>query len=424
MTQLEQKQYLEEVALEFMKLTPESDFKTIADLAKYFNDTYGDDYDWDDVGEWGEDILDAAKKSLGTRTIHTEQYGSSVYNDVYENYTALLMASNFKGHFTARNGRWQLTNADDLQFIFNDKNGTQCVIKLEAQGNVTKVYAFNLDDWYDYDWQRSGNTYIYNEYYDRTQYTIGVPEHVIVTLTQGNTTLIKTTVDVSLTNVSGETLDISKGGFNVSSLTEMHNGYKIQATDVNYTGNKKASSTVTVTKGGTMLVTMSCAGNVNDLPSVNVDAFTSNFDIDDYNTDDANAKDVFVKCDILGKVQMQGKVTDFRKFVDYLNSADDNDDNESQYKSYINQANGLIDINVFYKNTDVKQASVKLEPFVDETWGGHTYWTVEPVMVFYDGSSYSTFEAFFNDNDFKDTIREFKSLANRYADLIDTEIDW
>ncbi len=84
----------------------------------------------------------------------------------------------------------------------------------------------------------------------------------------------------------------------------------------------------------------------------------------------------------------------------------------------------MIDINVFYKNTDVKQASVKLEPFVDETWGGHTYWTVEPVMVFYDGSSYSTFEAFFNDNDFKNTIREFKSLANRYADLIDTEIDW
>ena len=45
MSPLEQKQYLEKVALEFMDQMPASDFRTIADLATYFKDTYCEDYD-------------------------------------------------------------------------------------------------------------------------------------------------------------------------------------------------------------------------------------------------------------------------------------------------------------------------------------------------------------------------------------------
>ena len=67
---------------------------------------------------------------------------------------------------------------------------------------------------------------------------------------------------------------------------------------------------------------------------------------------------------------------------------------------------------------------MRLEPFIDEEWGGYTYWRVEPVICFFDGSSYSTFEAFFNNKDFKTTIDQFKKLANRYASLIDEHIDW
>ena len=81
MSPLKQKEYLEKVALEFMDMTPSSDFKTIGDLAKYFNDTYIEDYDWDDVSEWGEDIIDDLSEALGTTTTETEtdKWGSSTY---------------------------------------------------------------------------------------------------------------------------------------------------------------------------------------------------------------------------------------------------------------------------------------------------------------------------------------------------------
>lgn len=429
MTSAEQKEYLETVALEFMDMMPSSDFREIAELGKFIGDNYGDDYDWDSVEDWAEDAFDAAREALGTKTTEseTEKWGSYTYkyNYIYTNYKALLMASNFTGHFTARNGRWVLEKASDLQFIFTDKRGQQCVLKLETSGSVKKVYAFNIDDWKDYDWDSNGYTYTSNEYYDRTQCTIGVPEKVVVTLTQAGSQVVKTTVKIDLGSISGEEFDISKNSITVSALTELNNGYKIDVSKVAYTANTNASFAFTMSKNGTSLVTMGASADVNDIPSVNVSAFSSeSFDEDDYDFDKANGKNAYVKLDILGKVQIQGTLTDIRKFADYLEEADDNDREEKTYKSYINQANALADVNLFYDGKNVKQATVKLEPFADESWNGRTYWEVEPVLYFYDGSSYSTFEAFFNEKDFKKVIDTFKTLANKYADLVDERIDW
>ena len=122
-------------------------------------------------------------------------------------------------------------------------------------------------------------------------------------------------------------------------------------------------------------------------------------------------------------MQMQGVITDVRKYAEYLEDAYDNDESESMFKSYINQANALSDISLFYDNSAVKQADIMLEPFAETDWS-YTYWEAEPVIKFYDGSSYSSFEAFFNDRDFKNVIDTFKSLANRYADMVNERIEW
>lgn len=425
----DQKEYLETVALELMDQIPSSDFQSIANLGMYINDTYLDDYDWDEVDEWGEDILDAAQEALGTKTTENEQdrWGSYtyIYNYVYTNYKAVLMASNFTGHFTAKNGSWHLTKANDLQFIFDDKSGKQCVIKLETSGNVKKVHAFNIDDWFDYDSNRSGYTYTYNYYYDRTAYTIGIPENIVVTLIQGGSQVIKTTIKINLDNIKDEVFDISKGSLTLSANIELNNGYRFNLSQVAYTANTKASVSFIMSKNGKNLITMGAAADANDIPSCNVSEFsTKDFDFDDYDTDKTNAKNAFVKVDVLGKVQLQGTISDMRKYSEYLEDADDNETDESSFKSYIKRANSLTDINIFYDGKTTKQATVTMEPFVDESWNGRTWWTAEPVINFYDGTSYSTFEAFFNEKDFKKTIDSFKKLANKYADLIDEEIDW
>ena len=429
MSPADQKEFLETVAMELMNMMPASDFRDIAELGKYIADTYCDDYDWSRVEDWAEDAFDAAREALGTQTVdtETESWGGYryIYNRIYTDYKALLLASNFKGHFTARNGRWIQESADDLQFIFTDRNNQQCVVKLETGGSVKKVHAFDLNDRDGYDYDSNGSTSTTNEYYNRTQYTIGVPENIVVTLTQGGTLVVKTTVNIDLGNIIDEEFDISKGNVTVSVLVELNNGYKFNLSKVAYTANTNVSVSFTMSKNGTSIITMGTAADVFDIPSVNVSAFSSSsFDEDDYDFDSANAKNAFVKVDVLGKVQLQGTVADVRKFVNYLEKADDNNRDERNYKSYINQANALTDVNLFYNGNNVKQASVKLEPFAEERWNGTTKWEAEPVLYFFDGSSYSTFSAFFNEDDFKSTIDTFKALANRYADLIDKRIDW
>ena len=416
----DQKEKLEKVALEFMDAIPSTDFYDIADLEQFVADTYFDGYDWETVEEWADDAFDAAREALGTKTTETETYGSYTDKYIYTNYKAILMASNFTGHFTARNGRWEQEKASDLQFIFTDERGRQCVIKLETSGIVKKVHVLDVDEWVDDDYD--GSSYTWTEYYDRTQCTIGVPEKIIVTLTQGGSQMVKTTVNIDLKNISGEEFNISKNSLTVSTLIELNNGYKFEVSNVAYTASSKASASFKMSKNGQSLVTLAAAADVNDIPSVNVSAFSSSNSDDDF--EKANAKNAFVKIDIIGKVQIQGTLSDVRKFNDYLEMAADNESKESTYKSYVNQANALAELNLFYDGKSEKQAHVRLEPFIDEEWGGYTYWRVEPVICFFDGSSYSTFEAFFNNKDFKTTIDQFKKLANRYASLIDEHIDW
>lgn len=419
MSQAKQKQKLEEVASSFMDKMPASSFKQIAELAKYINDTF-DDYDWDPVVDWADDIYDGLRQATGTHK-ESDGWGSYVYNYIYNDYKAVVYASNFTGHFTANGHKWEYEKADDLQFIFKNERGQKCVATLTTSGKTVKVHCGKMDDWVDSDYY----SYTSTTYYDRTELTIGVPEKIVVTLTENGDQVVKSTVNIDVDQIKNEEFDISNGKLNVSTLTELNNGYKINLKKAEVNANSGVAVSFNLSSSKESLIGITFTSDISGLPSCNVSDFTSDdFDIDDYDTDDATATNAYVKVDILGKLQIQGKIEDVRKYVDYLDKADQYYTNESKYKSYINQANSLANFNLFYDGTSVKQAEVSLEPFVDETWNGRTYWTVEPVIRFFDGSSYSTFETFFNDRDFKKTIDSFKKLAEQYADLVDEEIYW
>lgn len=419
MSPTQQKQRMEDVALALMETMPASDFQSLYDLGEYISDTYFDDYDWDNVQEWADDILESLRKATGTHTDTERSPYGSVYNYIYNDYKAVILASNFKGHFTARNGRWTKSEASDLQFIFNDQNGQQCVLKLATSGQVKKVHMFNLEDWYDYDYSKdSKGNYIYNDYFDYTEYTVGVPENIVVTLTRGGKDVVKTTVNINLASISGEEFDLSRNSLTASTKVELENGYVINAKNISYTGNQKASAACFISKRGKDLVTIAIASDISGIPDCNVSAFTeTDFDWDDLDTDNANATNALVKVDVMGRIQCQGVIKEVRQYCEYIEDAYDNDAKASAFKSYLNMANSLADIHVFYDNTSTAQASIHLEPFEDDVWNGVTYWTAEPVMVFYDGSSYSTFSAFFNEKSFRKVIDAFEDLVNDYEDL-------
>ena len=417
MTPLEQKEYLDVIARGFMDKTPASDFNEISKLCNHISNTYTDSYDWDEVGDWGSEIFESLKESLGTTDKEQEKDSWGEYNYIYTNYKALVMASNFKGQFKAIGNKWELSKADDLQFIFSDQHGKECVLKLVTSGNVKKVFIGNIDEWVDYNYDYSNDYYISNDYYDRTQLTVGVPENIIVTLTQGGSQVVKVTVKLNIGDLSNDKFDLSKNQLTASTLVELNNGYKFNVSQVAYNGNNKTSVSFDMSKNGESLASVAFSSDISGIPSCNIDAMVSgNIDEEDFNN--SNMKNVYVKLDIMGKLQIQGTLSDVRKFTDYINEADDNDDDEKTFKSYVNQANSLANFNLFYDGKSTKQATVTLEAFEEESWNGMKYWYMEPMLNFYDGSSYSTFDAFFNDKDFKSVIDAFEKLADNYASLI------
>lgn len=417
MTPLEQKEYLDVIARGFMDKTPASDFNEISKLYNHISNTYTDNYDWDEVGDWGSEIFESLKESLGTTDKEQEKDSWGEYNYIYTNYKALVMASNFKGQFKAIGNKWELSKADDLQFIFSDQYGKECVLKLVTSGNVKKVFIGNIDEWVDYNYDYSNDYYISNDYYDRTQLTVGVPENIVVTLTQGGSQVVKVTVKLNIGDLSNDKFDLSKNQLTASTLVELNNGYKFNVSQVAYNGNNKTSVSFDMSKNGESLASVAFSSDISGIPSCNIDAMVSgNIDEEDFNN--SNMKNVYVKLDIMGKLQIQGTLSDVRKFTDYINEADDNDDDEKTFKSYVNQANSLANFNLFYDGKSTKQATVTLEAFEEESWNGMKYWYMEPMLNFYDGSSYSTFDAFFNDKDFKSVIDAFEKLADNYASLI------
>lgn len=417
MTPLEQKEYLDLIARGFMDKTPASDFNEISKLCNHISNTYTDNYDWDEVGDWGSEIFESLKESLGTTDKEQEKDSWGEYNYIYTNYKALVMASNFKGQFKAIGNKWELSKADDLQFIFSDQYGKECVLKLVTSGNVKKVFIGNIDEWVDYNYDYSNDYYISNDYYDRTQLTVGVPENIVVTLTQGGSQVVKVTVKLNIGDLSNDKFDLSKNQLTASTLVELNNGYKFNVSQVAYNGNNKTSVSFDMSKNGESLASVAFSSDISGIPSCNIDAMVSgNIDEEDFNN--SNMKNVYVKLDIMGKLQIQGTLSDVRKFTDYINEADDNDDDEKTFKSYVNQANSLANFNLFYDGKSTKQATVTLEAFEEESWNGMKYWYMEPMLNFYDGSSYSTFDAFFNDKDFKSVIDAFEKLADNYASLI------
>ncbi len=387
MTSEQQKSKMETIAKEFMSYFKASNFQNVVDITKYANETYNDDnYNSDAVNRWWSDCLDAI----------TELNGVSGYS---KNYIRLYIASNFVGHFNANTStkKWEYTSASDLQFTFKDKKGNTCTATLSTSGEKKKVY---VGDSFDYNWDNytsETDEYRYKNY-------IMVPENINVTFTQSGTTIASIVVTTELSGMSSVDYDLSKDSYSATCKMTV-NDYTFNTSKVAYSPSS-ASVSLTVSKGSKTLISM----------SVSASGSVTNDQVEEGNI--SNVGTVNINMDILGELQVKGTCSSCSKFKSYMEKADANDNNESTYKSYILQANSLLDIGLYYDNSNTKQASVFLEPFQQDDYYERN-WYCEPVLKFSDGTTYSTFEAFFDETSFQDVIDKFNALIDEYTDMVD-----
>lgn len=409
----EQKEKLESVALELSNHVQASDFNEIASLGRYMRDTYGSRYEWRNVEDWARATYETMLTAVGTPQTEIDEGPDWQDRYITRNYNAIVVVSGFKGHFTARNGQWVKSDANDLQFIFTDQQNRQCTLSLTTSGSTKNLHVKNLTR-QDWNYYNENEKSVYESITTNTNLTISVPQHIVVTLTQNGGTVVKASIDIDLNALSENEFDIARSSLSAACKIELNNNYTFNLSQVAYTPNSNAAVSFTASKGSTTLVTVAVSATPSGIPSANLSALLGG---DEPSFDSANGKNALVKVDVLGKVQVQGTLTDVRNFVDYLNQAQRNKSSESTFKSYVNQANSCMDVNLFYDNSNVKQATAKIEAFAESNYNG-AYWKAEPTINFYDGSSYSTFATFFNGTDFRKVINAYSKLIDDFRTFV------
>lgn len=384
LTVQEQKQQMEKTAREFMNKVSANEFQNIADMTS--NITNSDDDD-DAVNDWFE----ACVKSC-------ELAGSTDDNLKY-----MYAAANFKGKFELSNGTWKhVGDADNLQFSFNDKNGKSCTLTAEASGKTTQVHNSAFDDedeeyYYDYDYAK------YRSNITRYEISYAIPEKIHVTLTQAGSTVADVTINTTVNIASGD-FDYTRDNAQVSVIANI-NDYNFSVSKIAFNAGEEASATVAITKNGEELLACSASA-------------TGKLYSAESGKDPIGKNGEFVLRVLGGKVRAEGTISDISAFADDLSEAIDNDDNESRFKSYIDKANSLINVNLYFDDSKNSSAKMELYPTVEEVYEGITYWEYEPCVKFDDGTRYSFME-YFDENTYSGVIDQFNTLIDNFVKLFD-----
>lgn len=390
-----QKLKLQATAQKFMKEVPADEMRNLSQLADYVNDAYIDNskFSNDVVTDWFKKLIDSNLSPDGKEDI--SNYWSKEY------YKRIIELSQFKGKFVAGKEGWTKSNADDLQFEFKDQNGITCVLTLKTSGKTAKVYVG--ETWGDCKYEPT----IDGEYSKRIDVIeknyVYVPEHITTTLLQGGNTLVSAEVNIDHSQFLGPEYDLSKDAVSTNATVKINN--YVWVVDRAAHNGKEGSAYV---KGS-----MSKAGKT--LVSFEASAADTKLDENGELLQGGAAK---VSVNILGEVQIKGTCSNVKTFADYLDKADQFEENESQFKSYVNQANSLLNLGIYFNGGSMRQAKVQLECFEDG-YANWKYWTYEPVLVFDDNSTYSTFTAFFNETSFREVINSFEYLVRSYEKLIE-----
>ncbi len=309
----------------------------------------------------------------------------------------LWKASNFVGAFELQNGVWKQTKqgGDDLTFTFNDTQGKKCVLNVKASDEATKIHhdVFDGEDW---NWD-----YEHGSYATRYVNQFMLPKTVNVTLTRDGNTRVSATVNSNV-KTAGE-IDLGKDELEVTTDVKV-GAFTVNVSKASYKAGKTAEAKAVIAKNGETLITISA--NANGSYSSKDEEFSFG--------------QMIATVDVLGKAKVVAAISDVDMLDDILDEAiDDNYTNETAFKQNIENANKLINMNLYLNGSANSSAKLYLAPVAEKySWSSDTYWDYETWMEFSDGSKYS-FDSYFSENAFKSVVDKIESIIDDFKDLFE-----
>jgi hypothetical protein len=377
-----QKAKLQEVGTTLLREIDANDFKPIVDeYLELRNDLSAND---------ASEIFNKLSEFMSLVIQDDEQYAAkgmltAVLKKGYPE--ALWDFSQFTGHFTLDRAKkqWVMEKANDLRFVYPDPKGNTLVLSVVLKGKKTPVHI--------------GPIYLrrFNIPFDNT---LVVPEDVKATLTLNGRTLIELEIETDLS------LATANPNFTTDKLSfeaELTVGnYKVELDRLSYAPGAGINVELELKKNGKDLVTMKAtqAGTITE------------------SYDKLNEGNIFI--DLLGKVQVAGHTNNTSELIQtFLPSAakaiNEAETNEAEIKQIANKFNENLDLKLYYNYDPTEQAKLTMEAYDSEGW-----WSIRPMINFYDGSKAVTLQQFFNPSDYSNLLAGVESLIENFRALFDT----
>ena len=388
LTTEQKKLELDKTAKRALAMVKSTDFNNIENIANYVHDNLSSDHATAKISKWWEDKLESFWADLEKRE-----------NDM-EVMKHMIDLSQINGHFKVVNGQWVREDAKDLQLIFNDNNGKECVLKLVLSGKQTNMYVPFLDM---QKWKK-------NEYGQfekvKKETKFNIPEHATLTLTQGGNTLMACELNTKVS--TNGTLDVAKDNIEANCKLTINN-YVVEVKRALFDAAKGAKAEATVTIGNQKLFDMVISAN----------GKATNDRIE-------GVGEVSMAFDILGEVQFKSKIDDgstFNKWYTKLEERGLHKNNsivyytENEYKGFVQQANNHLNAGLFLKGSDKRSANIELGAFAENRYDYEKkpleVWTYKTMLKFDDKTSYS-FEDYFTKENFPDVYKQASDLIKSF----------
>ena len=413
----EQKTFLAGVGEELIGIFNPNDQKKAVELADDLYYKYRN-YDWSAIGEDFEELFDDIYSSefesffgMPKRVINAI---NGKQNASLEDLEILLTLSKF-GYtieFDDATKSVKITKTGDAAVVakFSDSNGTKCELKVYGEGKTIKA-SYTYEDYYwKYYYDEYGN-WIGEERIDNGQRTIKVevPTTIKMHLKQGSSSLISFTFkwDSDLKDYVNTSLDMKVINLGFKEET------KVSTTEASavfsFTYSDKDVITAAVSLPQYKLIGWDGGNDITEDEGINW--------LEEYGEKYASLLGKVgkgeAKLDILGKIQIQGGVTDGAALVDaYYHWIDKDYNNElDECNDLCKLLNKYIYLSIYYNKTTTEQAKLLMDVY--EKYG----YDVEPIMQFpYDDSQIAVM-TYFNSSKFLGLLDLVEDLANSYIAL-------
>ena len=381
-------QYIEETAKALMSALDVENWKNEAEfIHKFIVTMQSKEFKDDKLEKWAKALEDSWYRE-------PRKEGNVTINDAY------IRLSDAKGHFEEQpDGTFTQTDADDFQItVLVDGEKVTGTFKCVDSKVPLKIGS------------GGGNSYENDQYTEWANETyVYVPESATLKILRGSAEFASLDLKVSTTLTDISQVDLFKDSASIDATFKI-GVYTLSLQKVTYspTGasayikllNGQASLITIDAKAGYELDPKPAEGYPVPIKSGNVDATV----------------------DVMGRIQVKANIPDAKKFLDTGLGSNEVMQDGDAFKAKVDELNKTFTAAMYFNGAADPRATLVLEPVAPADGG--TYWYINPVLSFSDGSSYGVEEYFSQERfgslisatgEWMDGISQY--IANLFGDI-------